>query len=176
MQRSDTHGRRRQTRRDTQHAARNRTHKGPSQSSVLSASVSLRLTVLCKSRSCKTWSLSFFKWIKITDFDAGVSPFQLAKLQLEGFSIGPWILRQDREETAARCPLPLKEEVRAIANLAAKETSVDDAVSRRSFDQNWTVFPCFPTCERLRRDFPDSSAEQLQSSDFTHANKPDWSA
>lgn len=141
----------------------------PSQFSVLSASVSLRLTVLCKSRSCKTWSLSFFKWIKKTDFDAGVSPFQLAKL-------GPWILRQDREETAAHCPLPLKEEVRAIANLAAKETSVDDAVSRRSFDQNWMAFPCFPTCERLRRDFPDSSAEQLQSSDFTHANKPDWSA
>lgn len=69
------------------------------------------------------------QWIKITDFDAGVSPFQHAKLQLEGFSIGPWILSQDREETAARCPLPLEEEVRAIANLAAKETSVDD-VSR----------------------------------------------
>lgn len=69
------------------------------------------------------------QWIKITDFDAGVSPFQLAKLQLEGFSISPWILR---EETAARCPRPLKEEVRAIANLAAKETSVDD-VSRCCF-------------------------------------------
>lgn len=73
------------------------------------------------------------QWIKITDFDAGVSPFQLAKLQLEGFSIGPWTLRLDREETAARCPLPLKEEVRAIANLAAKGTSVDDAVSHCSF-------------------------------------------
>lgn len=54
------------------------------------------------------------------------------QLQLEGFSIGLWILSQDREETAARCPLPLKEEVRAIANLAAKGTSVDD-VSRCCF-------------------------------------------